>query len=69
VSDYSDRKLSRQGAEPKLVVHILQGGFALCGMGEALFPGEWPEGHRWTYEWDLDNVTCEVCLAEARKAR
>jgi len=65
VSDYSDRKLPREGAEPERVVHILDSGFALCGMGEGLFPGEWPTGHLWTYEWDRDNVTCEACLREA----
>jgi len=49
------------------VVHILDGGFALCGLGEGQFPGEWPTGHLWTYPWDLDNVTCEACLRIARQ--
>lgn len=49
------------------VVHVLDGGFALCGLGEGQFPGEWPPGHLWTYLWDLDRVTCEKCRDEAKR--
>jgi len=69
VSDYSDRKLPREGDEPERVVHVLDSGVALCGLGKGQFPGEWPPGHVWTYAHDLDNVTCERCLAEAKKVR
>lgn len=44
-----------------MTVHILLEGFAICGTMEG-FPGEWPDGHRWTYDWDRANVTCPKCL-------
>lgn len=69
MSDYTDRKLPREDPRAKGVVHILYVGSTLCGMGEGMFPGEWPVGHVWTYLHDLENVTCETCLAEAKKAR
>lgn len=43
------------------MVHVLWCGFAICGTMEG-FPGEWPGGHRWTYVWDRENVTCPKCL-------
>jgi len=48
------------------VVHVLDCGSALCGFGEEQFPGQWPEGHLWTYLWDIDNVTCEKCRKAAK---
>ena len=42
-------------------VHALRRGLALCGF-TAAFPVAWPEGHRWTGEYDLANVTCADCL-------
>lgn len=69
MSDYTDRKLPRDEAPVKCVVHILDSGAALCGLGAGLFPGAWPPGHRWTYRHDLHNVTCEKCRAEAKKSR
>lgn len=69
MSDYAERKLPREGTEPERVVHVLDSGSALCGLGKGQFPGEWPVGHVWTYLHDLAHVTCERCLAEAKKAR
>lgn len=50
-----------------MIVHVLHGGFTLCGFGRGEFPGEWDAGHRWTYLNDLENVTCEKCLEAAKK--
>lgn len=44
-----------------MIVHVLHEGFAICGTMEG-FPGEWPPGHVWTYDWDRERVTCQKCL-------
>lgn len=48
--------------KPEKVVHVLCEGFPLCDKFAGLMPGQWPEGHVWTY---LDGVeaTCPECVA------
>jgi len=45
-----------------MIVHLLHEGRTLCGFGLGKFPGEWPDGHKWTWLHDAENVTCSKCL-------
>jgi hypothetical protein len=41
-----------------LVVHFMGYGMTACQM--AGVPKEWPQGHRWSSDWE--DVTCQSCL-------
>jgi hypothetical protein len=43
-----------------MIVHVLIAGQTPCGM-EGL-PGNWPAGHKWARENDIEHVTCPECL-------
>ncbi len=44
-------------------VHILDQGFALCGLKGV--PAEWPEGHRWVRLDEKKRATCPGCKRAA----
>ena len=47
----------------RVIVHVLQGGFALCGVEGV--PGDWPDGHKWVSLQDIADATCVTCLSRA----
>lgn len=42
------------------LVHVLIGGYALCNFTPAV-PGDWPPGHKWVHQGDVDAATCDKC--------
>ena len=47
-------------------VHILQGGYPLCGFCIQL-PSSWPRGHTWiSHLDDTSRATCEDCQRELK---
>lgn len=46
-------------------IHILFEGRPLCGYRMDLYPGDWPEGHRWVAIEYLDDANCDLCLLAA----
>lgn len=44
-----------------LKVHILWGGFAICGFSP-LIPKHWPQGHKWVPPHDARKATCKACV-------
>jgi len=47
-------------AEATPAVHVLFGGFALCGTLCGV-PAEWPAGHTWVRVDQVSQITCELC--------
>ena len=48
------------------VIHVLRGGFPLCGFSLAL-PEKWPPGHKWVPFQDPEarrKTSCPDCKAE-----
>lgn len=51
---------------PDARIHILSGGFPLCGFS-ARIPGEWPPGNVWCRPEDVDHLVmseslhCKLC--------
>lgn len=43
-----------------MIVHILRGGRAMCGM--LGIPRDWPEDHRWVKWHEAKDATCKRCL-------
>jgi hypothetical protein len=53
-----------------IIVHVLHEGVALCGFGRGMFPGQWPDGHKWTHINDCpDFITCKKCREVAADVR
>ena len=58
------------GTGPKTppIVHALFGELPLCGFSTEKREF-WPDGHKWTYVYDTQNMTCLACKTEALKPR
>lgn len=48
-----------------MIVHVLMYGQTLCRMPG--LPNTWSDEHRWTRDWDKDNVTCGTCKTELER--
>jgi hypothetical protein len=52
---------------PDLVVHVLRHGKALCAFMPSSLPRDWPKGHSWVGLPDIDEATCDPCVARGRE--
>jgi len=50
------------------MVHALHAGLPLCMFSRDV-PENWPDGHRWTYPGDIENITCPGCRQEAMRLK
>ena len=64
--DYTEPK--KEIPREDCVMHGIRQGLPLCGFTSNI-PIEWPDGHRWTGFPDIDNMTCEKCIEEAKHIR
>ena len=50
----------------EIVIHVLRHGRALCGFMPGVVPRSWPEHHKWVGLSDIDEATCDSCVASGR---